>query len=70
MIRNPILGHHAPPIRDVCIVSESQDARVGYFGRQQGLGPRSRGCRTLPRLLAVASEAVDENDASDWLLAN
>ena len=70
MIRNPTLGHHAPPVRDICIVSESQGARVGYSGRQQGLGPRSRGCGTPPCLLAVAGEAVDENDASDRLLAN
>ena len=63
MVGNPILRHHAPPVRHVCIVSECKDARGREFGWEEGLGPRLGRVAGGPGLLAVASQAVDKDDA-------
>jgi hypothetical protein len=62
MVLNPILGDHASPVHHTCIVSECKNARVGDFGWEQGLRPRSSGTPCRPCLLAVSSKAVDEYD--------
>lgn len=63
MVGNPILRHHALPVRHVCIVSEREDTRGRELGREEGLGPWLRRVAGSPCLLAVASQAVDKDDA-------
>lgn len=69
MVGNPILRHHAPPVRHVCIVSEGEDACGRELGREEGLGPRLGRVAGGPCLLAVASQAVDKDDARLGILA-
>ncbi len=64
VVGNPTLRHHAPPVGHVCIVSESKDARGREFGREKGLRPRLGRAASGPGLLAVAGQAVDEDDAA------
>ena len=63
MVRNPTLRHHILPVRHVCIVSECEDARARKLGWEEGLGPRLGRVPGRPGLLAIAGQAVDEDDA-------
>jgi hypothetical protein len=64
VVGNPTLRYHAPPVRHVGIVSECKDARGRELGRKEGLGPWLRRVAGGPCLLAIASQAVDKDDAS------
>ena len=63
MVRDAILRHHASPVGHVGVVSECEDARSGELGREEGLGPRLGFAVGGPRPLAVAGEAMDEDNA-------
>lgn len=67
MATDPVLRHHSSPICHVCIVSEREHARGRELGREKGLGPRLGRVAGRPRLLAVAGQAVDEDDAERGL---
>lgn len=63
VVCDPILRHHIPPVGHICIVSEGEYTRGRDLGREEGLRPwfgRVLGC---PRLVAIAGQAVYEDDA-------
>lgn len=64
MVCNPILRHNAAPIRHVCIVPESEDACCWDLGWEEGLGPGLGCAGGHPCLLAVARQAMDEDNAT------
>lgn len=67
MVADPVLRHHASPVCYVCIISESKDARGRKLGREEGLGPWLGRVAGGPGPLAIASQAVDEDDAGQGL---
>jgi hypothetical protein len=69
VVSNPVLRHHSSPVCHICIVSEREQARGRKLGREEGLGPRLGGIVGGPRLLAIAGQAVDEDDADRGLSA-
>lgn len=63
VVSNAVLRDQSAPIDDIGIVSEGQNAGAGHFRREEGLRPRCRSALGRPRPLAVARQAVDEDDA-------
>jgi hypothetical protein len=63
VVPNPTLRYHAPPVRHACIVSECKDACCRELGREEGFRPRLGRIASGPGLLAVASQAVDKDNA-------
>ena len=62
VVGNPILRHHTPPVRHICIVPECKDACGREFGREEGFRPRLGRGASGPGLFAVASQAVNKDD--------
>ena len=69
MISDSILRYHALPVRHVCVIPIRENARGRNFGREKGLWPWLGGVGSCPGLLAVARQAVDEDDTGSvsWL---
>ncbi len=70
MVPDTALRHHASPVGHVCVVSERKDAGGRKIAWEEGLGPGLRRVSGRPRLLAVPSQAVDEDDAGRSKLAS
>lgn len=70
MIGDAISRHDAANAGDIGIVAEREDARRQNLGGQKGLGPWLGGARRSPGPLAVASQTVDEDNASNGLASN
>ena len=62
MIRDPTLRNHAFPVSHTRIVSEGEDSCRREPGREEGLGPWLGFVVGGPGLLAVARQAVDEDN--------
>jgi hypothetical protein len=63
MVENPTLRNHAAPVCHVSIIAECENARRRQLSREEGLGPRLGCVGGRPGPLAVASQAMDENNA-------
>lgn len=64
MVLNSTLRYHAFPVRHVRIVSERENARSREFRWKEGLWPWLGGVGSSPGLLAVACQAVDEDNTA------
>ena len=62
MIRDPTLRNHSFPVRHTGVVSEGEDSCRRDPGWEEGLGPWLGFVVGGPGLLAVARQAVDEDN--------
>ena len=68
MVADSVLRDHGPPVRNIRVVSERQDSGPGDLLREECGGPCSLSAWSGPGFVAVASEAVDEDDACEGSL--
>lgn len=62
MVLDSTLRYHAFSVRHVCIISVRENARGREFRWEEGLWPWFGGVGSGPGLLAVACQAVDEDN--------
>lgn len=70
VVCDPTLRHYTSPVGHICVVSKCKDAGSRKHGWEKGFGPWLGRALGSPRLIAIAGQAVDKDDAEQQTLAD
>src|SRR2546430_2348166 len=68
VVGNAVLGCHRPEMDNISIISERQYSGPGDVLLEERLQPKDPGFLVGPCCFSIAGKAVDEHDASSWLV--